>query len=162
MKTHVSLETNEDLDHFCALERKVKPILAVFGVALVFTMFPGYAMLHIMAPREQQPHYLWPLYNIGGWLVFCFVVFAVLITILRQIQPLKGFTSVPRFTRDAIANFEWAEKAYSLWKAKGSKHQLKKSHTCIQRIEKFYAPLYEIPKVKALRESILKDMEKIG
>lgn len=162
MKTQVRLETDEDLKHFRQLERKAKPMLAILGIAYVLMMSAGYAMLHIMLPREQQPHFLWPLYNMGGWLVFCFVVYAIVITILRQLPPLKGFTSVGRYTRDAIANFEWAEKAYGIWKTKGSKHQLKKSYTCIQRIEKFHAPLYDIPKVKALRENILKNMEKIS
>jgi hypothetical protein len=161
MKNQFCIESDNDLDAFCRLEKRVKPLIALWLVAYVFAMTVGYAILHILLPREHQPHFLWPLYNMGGWLVVCFVVFAVLITLLRQIPVMRRFNSVSRFTRDAIANFEWAEKAYSLWKAKGSKHQLKKSHTCIQRIEKFYAPLYEIPKVKALRESILKDMEKI-
>jgi hypothetical protein len=162
MKNEIRLQTDQDLDAFCRLRRKVVPIIVTFIVALVFAIFPGYAMLHIMAPREQQPHFLWPLYNMGGWMVFCFVVFSVLITLLRQLPTVKKVMGVPRFTRDAIGNFQWAEKAYAIWKTKGSKHQLKKSYTCIHRIERFYSPLYEIPKVKALRESILKDMEKIG
>ena len=161
MKNTVRLETDEDLENFRKVERKAKPIIALWLVAYVFMMSAGYAMLHIMAPREQEPHFLWPIYNMAGWLVLCFVVFAILITLLRQIPPLRGFTSVGRYTRDAIANYGWAEKAYGIRRAKGRKHQLKKSYTCIQRIEKFHAPLYDIPKVKALRENILKDMESI-
>lgn len=161
MKEPVRLETDEDLDTFCRLRRKTMPIVFLWVAAYVFMMSIGYAMLHIMAPREQEPHFLWPLYNMGGWLVFCFVVFAVIVTLLRQIPTVKYVMGVPRFSRDAADNFIWAEKAYGIWNAKGSRRQLKKSYTCIQRIQKFHAPLYEIPKVKALRENILKDMESV-
>lgn len=161
MKNYVSLRNDDDLDAHLRRRRLVMPLSVIFLAALVFMMFPGYGMLHIMAPRLQEPKWLWPLYNMGGWLFFCFILFATLVVAIRQVPPIKKYYAVGDGVRNAVANYLWAEKAYGIWKAKGSKHQLKKSHTCIQRIEKFYSPLYEIPKVKALRENILKDMEKI-
>ncbi len=159
MKICVPLNNDGDLNAHFRRRRRVMPMSALFIIAMIFVMFPGYAMLHIMAPRPQEPKILWPLYNMGGWLVFCFLLFSGLVLVIRQIPLVKKYYAVGDGARNAAANYLWAEKAYGIWKTKGSKHQLKKSYTCIERIERFYAPLYQIPKVKALRENILKDME---